>query len=192
MNQPSILIADDDRLVLATLSQGLRAAGYRVFPAASGEEALELAREHRPDVALLDIRMPGLSGIEVAHRLRRETGTPVVFLTAYGEAELVEEAAREGGYAYLVKPLDVERLIPNLKTAMARAEDKERMGNALESGRETNAAIGILMERHHLDRKTAGEALRRQARSQRQRIQAVAREIIEAEERLNQSPERDP
>ena len=93
---PHILLVDDDRLILATLGTGLRRAGYSVSEANSGEQALRLAAERKPDLALLDIRMPGMSGIEVAAQFRETHGTPFIFLSAYGDENLVDQAAQLG------------------------------------------------------------------------------------------------
>jgi response regulator NasT len=115
-----LLIADDDRLVLATLGRGLRAAGYSTREAASGEEALRLAAECAPDLALLDVRMPGVSGLEVARRLAAEGRVPFLFLSAYGDEEIVEQAAEHGALGYLVKPLDVAQVVPALEGLLAK------------------------------------------------------------------------
>lgn len=187
-----LLLADDDRLVLATLSQGLREAGYAVDTADSGEAALALAAQRPFDLTVLDIRMPGLSGIETARRLRTEYGAPALFLSAYGERELVEQAAREGGLGYVVKPVDVPQLVPAIEAALARARDlkvlaegRSQLEQALDSGRQTSIAIGILMERRGLTEQSAFEMLRATARKRRRKLEEVGRELVEATERLN-------
>ena len=186
-----ILIVDDDRLVLATLGGGLRAAGYRVTEAGDGDTALKLAPEVKPDLALLDVRMPGMSGVQLAERLG-ELGLPFIFLSAYGDPHIIQRAKELGALGYLVKPLDVPQIIPELEAALARAREirelkqtGENLSAALESGRETSMAIGILMERRGLDRSRAFEALRSTARSQRRRVHDVAAEIVSALETLN-------
>lgn len=187
-----LLLADDDRLVLATLSQGLREAGYAVDTADSGEAALALAAQRPFDLTVLDIRMPGLSGIETARRLRTEYGAPALFLSAYGERELVEQAAREGGLGYVVKPVDVPQLVPAIEAALARARDlkvlaegRSQLEQALDSGRQTSIAIGILMERRGLTEQSAFETLRATARKRRRKLEEIGRELVEATERLN-------
>ena len=189
-----ILIVDDDRLVLATLGKGLRDAGYRVSEANDAASALELART-KPDLALLDVRMPGTSGIQLAERLVAEyPQLPFIFLSAFGDPDIIRRANELGALGYLVKPLDVPQIIPEIEAALARAtqiselKDKgEQLSEALESGRETSMAIGILMERRRLDREEAFEALRSFARSQRRRVQEVASDIVQAAEMLNKA-----
>jgi AmiR/NasT family two-component response regulator len=190
--KPHLLIMDDDRLVLATLGKGLRQSGYRITDASSGEEALRLAGQLRPDLALLDMRMPGISGIAVAEQLASVHGIPFMFLSAYGDQDIVEQATRCGALGYLVKPLDVPQIIPSVEAALARAreihslrETQAQLNVALESGRETSMAVGILMERSGLDRKEAFEVLRAYARSRRTRLGDTAAEVVNAVETVN-------
>lgn len=187
-----ILVVDDDRLVLASLARSLRAAGYRVTEAASGENALALAEKTDPDLALLDMRMPGLSGLDVAARLAASHGVPFMFLSAYGDEEVVAQAAQNGALGYLVKPLDVLQIIPSIEAALARAaeiralrENEAKLELSLESGREISTAVGVLMERRGLDREEAFETLREYARSQRRKLREVAAEIVQAAEVVN-------
>lgn len=187
-----LLFVDDDRLVLATLTKGLSDSGYDVKTAGSGEAALVLAAQQPFDLAILDIRMPGLSGIETSRRLRTEYDVPALFLSAYGERELVEQAASEGGLGYVVKPVDVPQLVPAIEAALARARDlkvlaegRSQLEQALDSGRQTSIAIGILMERRGLSEQSAFELLRTTARKRRSKLEDVSRELVEAVERLN-------
>src|SRR5213592_3822941 len=114
-----ILVVDDDRLVLATLTDGLAQAGYRVIDADNGDDAILLAREHRPDLALLDIRMEGKSGFDVAAYLREYLQTPFMFLSAFSDERTVEQVKALGAVAYLVKPLDVGQIVPTVEAAFA-------------------------------------------------------------------------
>jgi response regulator NasT len=178
--------------VLATLAKGLIDSGYDVLTADSGEVALAMAMRQPFDLAILDIRMPGLSGIETARRLRTGYDVPALFLSAYGEPELVEQAASEGGLGYVVKPVDVPQLVPAIEAALARARDLKllakghsQLEQALDSGRQTSIAIGILMERRGLTEQSAFEMLRATARKRRRKLEEVSRELVEAMERLN-------
>ncbi len=187
-----VLLVDDDRLILGTLGNGLRQAGYAVAEAASGETALALAQHQIPDLAILDIRMPGISGIELARWLRDTHRVPTLFLSAYSDKKMVEEAIDEGGLGYVVKPVDVSQLVPAIEAALARARDlqalgkaKDRLEEALKGGRDTTTAIGILMERRGLRRQDAFELLRTHARAQRRRLELLARDIVDAAETLN-------
>lgn len=192
MNAPRILLVDDDRLISATLSEGLRQRGYEVETANSGEQALALCEQVPPDLAILDMRMTGMTGLETAHFLRQRTRVPYLFLTAYGDAETVKEAVAEGALGYLVKPVDVGQLIPAVEAALARATDidglrqsEQHLQNALAQNREVSVAVGVMMERFHFDRDQAFNVLRYQARSQRRKLQEVAVEVVEAAERLS-------
>ena len=190
-----ILVVDDDRLVLASLARGLRAAGYRVSEAANGEDALTMAAKGKPDLALLDMRMPGPSGLDVATRLVSDHGIPFVFLSAYGDEAIVDQAAQQGALGYLVKPLDVAQIVPTIEAALARAaeirelrESETKLELSLESGRDINTAVGLLMERRGLGREEAFETLRDHARSQRRKLREVAAEIVRASEVVNFPP----
>lgn len=188
-----VLLVDDDRLVLATLAKGLRQWGYEVAEASSGEAGLKFALETRPDIVLLDENMPRMSGLEVAKSLRAQTAIPFIFLTAYGDSEIVRQAAELGAMGYLVKPIDISQIVPAIEAALARSKELTRLretetqlSTALASGRETSMAVGILMVREHLDRDSAFELLRDYARSQRRKINEVADELLGAIETANQ------
>ena len=187
-----ILVVDDDRLVLAALSEGLRSAGYRVTGAASGEDALAMAGRDAPDLALLDVRMPGMNGIELGRRLRELAGVPFLYLSAYGDQEIVRQATDEGALGYLVKPLDIQQIVPSIEAALTRAreirklrESEAQLSAALTGSREISMAVGLLMTRNHLDRKQAFEVLRTFSRSQRRPITDVAGELLASAENLN-------
>ncbi len=187
-----ILVVDDDRLVLATLSEGLRRAGYEVFEAQSGEEGKTYARELQPDIAILDMRMPGLSGIDVAQWLQENTRIPFLFLSAYGDKATVADGVGSGALGYLVKPLDIQQLIPAVEAALARSRDIQKLLDngenlelALQQGRQISTAIGVLMERHRISEQGAFERLRVNARSSRSKVHALADQVIQACEKLN-------
>ncbi|MGZ3254323.1 MAG: ANTAR domain-containing response regulator [Burkholderiaceae bacterium] len=188
----SILIVDDDRLILATLSKGLQHAGYEVWQAVSGEEGLQLAVDKKPDLAVLDVRMQSMSGLELAQHLREETEVPFMFFSAYGDADIVRQAVEYGAVGYLVKPIDIAQFVPSIEAGLARANEIRKLRRtevdltaALETGRETSIAVGVLMERHHLDRDTAFNTLRESARVQRRKVTDIAADLIRAEELLN-------
>ncbi len=189
--QRHILVVDDDRLVLAALSEGLRGAGYHVTGTASGEDALSAAARDAPDAALLDVRMPGMSGIELGRKLR-ELGIPFLFLSAYGDQEIVRQAAEEGALGYLVKPLDIQQIVPSIEAALARGRDimklrenEAQLNTALAGSREISMVVGLLMQRDRLDRAQAFELLRSSARAKRRPIAELAGELLKAAENLN-------
>ena len=160
-----ILVVDDDRLVLATLTYGLAQAGYEVIDADNGDDAILLAREHRPELALLDIRMEGLSGFDVAEYLRDYLQIPFMFLSAFADEETVTKVKSLGAVAYLVKPLDIHQIVPAVEAAFANrvALAGPLAVRATVDGAELLAhlpalATGVLMHRYSLSR---GEALAR-------------------------------
>lgn len=190
-----ILIVDDDRVILNLLAEGLRDLGYHADTAVSGQEALRRAREAEFDLAVLDMRMPGMTGVEVARALREERLVPFVFLSAFGDEAVVKEAAEAGALGYLVKPVDVPHLVPFIEAAIIRGREidhlrgtAERLDLALKVEQKTRTAVGILMERRRVDRQEAFDLLRARARSQRRKIGDVADELIGALEALNLSP----
>lgn len=189
----SLLLVDDDRLVLATIANGLADAGYSVGTAESADEAeATLASGVRPDLIILDVRMPGRSGLELAKRLRSLDHIPFMLLTAYSDQEIVEQAAECGALGYLVKPVDIPQLVPAIEAAMSRAaelqglrETRQQLQMALDAEREINIAVGITMMHYRLGRSAAFELLRKIARSQRRKLAEIAAEIVKASEMLN-------
>ena len=198
-NSTHILVVDDDRLVLASLARGLRDAGYRVTEASNGEDALEITARDRPDLALLDVRMPGMDGIELGSILAERNGVPFLYLSAYGQADIVQQAAAHGALGYLVKPLDIPQILPSVETALSRATERNQLktseanlNSALAGRRETDLAVGLLMERRRLDRNQAFEMLRSHARSERRPIAEAARELVASVEKINTLPKPRP
>ncbi|MFZ4539327.1 ANTAR domain-containing response regulator [Propionivibrio sp.] len=174
-----ILIADDDRLVLLTLADGLREAGFEVIEAHDGLQALALCLSEEPALALLDIRMPGLDGLELARRLRDETTVPFLFFSAYDDEEFVQRAVEIGALGYLIKPLTVAKIVPTIRTALARAQEISGLQGAMASNRTIATAVGMLMRAAGLDQPSAFEQLRQQARTQRRKLEDVARSMVE-------------
>jgi DNA-binding response OmpR family regulator len=212
---PLVLVVDDDRLVLATLCAGLRQAGIEVVEADNGDEAILLARRHKPHLAILDMRMQGKSGMDVARYLAANTHTGFMFLSAFNDAETIAEATRLGALGYLVKPLDVKQIVPAVRAAMAQvatlhsapapagAQQGRREGthgpavgpahgsahgSAHDPRHDEYVAAGILMERLRLDFDRARDALRNQARLEEATVEALATSMVEAANRLNSIP----
>lgn len=151
-----------------------------------------LVAQRTPDIALLDIRMEGMSGIELGGILFRRFAVPFLFLSAFGDEEIVRRASEHGALGFLVKPLQVSQIIPAIEAARTRALEivelrtaRDQLTAALDGARETSMAVGVLMERRRLNRDEAFHALRRSSRSQRRRIQAVAAELLDALEKVN-------
>ena len=187
-----ILVVDDDRMVLAALSRGLRDAGYQVSEASNGEDAFVLAEKAKPDLALLDVRMPGMDGIELGRMLQQKTTVPFLYLSAYGQPDIVKQAVEHGALGYLVKPLDIPQIVPEIEAALSRAaelkklrESEGQLSAALAGSREISMAVGLLMMRDRLDRAQAFELLRSHARSKRRPVAEVAKELLVSAENLN-------
>lgn len=189
---PRILVVDDDRLILSTLSMGLEKAGFALLRAVSGEEAVNICQQLRPDLIVMDIRMPGISGIEAIRRIHASVNVPVIFLSAYDDAEIVEQAIGEGGMGYMVKPVEVHQLVPEIRAVLARATDlsqlkatEAQLSRALAAERHTSIAIGIIMERRKMSAAESLESLRAQSRPNRRKLSEVAKEIVDTTELLN-------
>jgi response regulator NasT len=197
MNAPAnlkrlILVVDDDTLLLQFLTEVLGHAGYDTVTAASAAQAIRQIEAREPDLALLDITMPGMSGLELARHLQENTSVPFMFLSATGDVETARQAATYGAVGFVVKPVDAERLLPAFEAGLARADEIRQLRRtelnlnaALAAGRETSLAVGLLMGRFQTDRNTAFEVLRDHARSSRRKINEVADQLLAAEEVLN-------
>jgi response regulator NasT len=190
-----ILVVDDDRLVLATLTHGLSSAGYDIIDADNGDDAILLAREHRPDLALLDIRMEGKSGFDVAAYLREYCQVPFMFLSAFSDEQTVAQVRELGAVAYLVKPLDIHQIVPAVEAAFAQiarrpAEAPVAHGQGEDALAHTVAmAVGVLMHRYSLPRAAALERLQRLAASESRPLQAQAERLLDAVELLSRPAE---
>ncbi|MEP7296926.1 MAG: response regulator [Burkholderiales bacterium] len=182
----TILVVDDDRLVLATVAHGLSQAGYDVIDADNGDDAILLAREHRPHLALLDIRMQGKSGFDVAAYLReycRET--PFMFLSAFSDEQTAAQVKALGAVAYLVKPLDIGQILPAVEAALAaRGERRTEPAAGDMPAPEVLMAVGVLMHRYSLLRAQAFERLHRLAQAEGCSAQEQAERLLEAVELL--------
>jgi response regulator NasT len=192
-SRPSrILLLDDERLILVTLGDGLRQAGFEVQTAESVEEAENLlAGGLRPDLAILDVHLPGRSGLEFAQRLRELDRIPFIMLSAYSEPAYVEQATQTGALGYRVKPIDIGQLLPEVHAALARASElqdlrqtREHLQAALDGERDISVAVGLLMVQRQLARQAAFEVLRQSARQQRRRMVWVAADLIHEFEAL--------
>lgn len=189
-----VMIVDDDRVILNILAEGLRDIGYEISTASSGPDALKLAREVEHDLVVLDMRMPEMSGLEVARGLKDAGRTPFVFLSAFGDEAVVHDAAEAGALGYLVKPVDIPQLVPFIEAAIARGQEismlrstAEQLEKALKIEQKTRTAVGIIMERKGLDQQEAFDLLRGRARTQRRKVVEVAEELVVSMERMNQS-----
>ncbi|WP_341325519.1 response regulator [Methylotuvimicrobium sp. KM2] len=182
----TILLADDDRLILGTMSRGLRLSGYNVLEAASGDTAIKLAQDQKPDIAVLDIRMPEMTGIDVAKHLVQVLDVPVIFLSAYSDEDTVKAAIASGCMNYLVKPCSLEQLILTIEAVLERNKEiinlkyeNKQLDKALSQSRSVCIAIGLIMKNQLLTEEAAFEYLRKNARDQRRKITELAEEVIQ-------------
>jgi len=185
-----ILVVDDDRLVLAMLRHGLCQAGYEVIDADNGSEAILLAREQRPDLALLDIRMEGMTGFEVAEALRITGRVPFMFLSAFSDDATRDRVRALGALDHLVKPVDMQRILPAVEQAFARLRTAAQPANEPSLTRDdplaavVAIAVGIVMHRFSLPRALALERLRKLAAGQGHTLEAECERVVAATELL--------
>jgi response regulator NasT len=184
-----ILVVDDDRLVLATLVHGLSQAGYEVIDADNGDDAILAARERRPELALLDIRMEGKTGFDVAAYLREHDRVPFMFLSAFNDEATVAQVRALGAVAYLTKPLDIAQLVPAVDEVYGRycagGQASAKPEGEADALRDIVAiAVGVLMHRHSILRAQALERLRRRAQAGGLSLEEECRRLVAAVESM--------
>ncbi len=185
MRKLNILIADDESIIRLGLQEILEEAGHTVYAAEDGKEALRLAEGCTPDLAVLDIKMPEMDGLEAARELLSRAQVPIIFLTAYGEQELVERAAQLQVMGYLVKPIKEAELLAMIEVAAQRYAEHARTAKAaaeledeVASRRVIDRAKGLLMQREGISEFEAYQRLQQRAREQRRTLQEAAEETI--------------
>jgi AmiR/NasT family two-component response regulator len=186
-----ILVAEDEALIRMDLVEMLQEAGYTVVAqATNGEEAIALATEHRPDLAILDVKMPILDGISAAEKII--SIAPVLMLTAFSQRELVERARDAGVMAYVVKPFTIGDLVPAIEIAISRhtqmrslAEEVADLHERLETRKIIDRAKGILMKALNLSEPEAFSWIQRAAMDRRLTMKEVAHAVISPEAALD-------
>jgi two-component system, response regulator PdtaR len=181
-----ILVAEDETIIRLDLKDTLERAGFEVCAEArDGQEAIELARSEKPDLAVLDVKMPRLDGIEAARRILAERPIPIVMLTAYGQDELVARAVEAGVFGYLVKPFRETDLLPAVETARARhaelealRDEAESLAEALATRKIVERAKGLLMAREGLSEQDAFTRLQRASQVSGRSMKVVAEALI--------------
>ena len=181
-----ILIAEDETIIRLDLRDLLERAGFEVCAEAKdGEEAVELARSAEPDLAILDVKMPKLDGIEAARRILEERPIPIVMLTAYGQDELVSRAVEAGVFGYLVKPFREQDLLPAIAAARARHEElqavraeAESLAEALAARKVIERAKGLLMEKEQLTEQEAFARLRKASQASGRPLKVIAEAVV--------------
>jgi len=191
-----VLVAEDEASVVTALEGQLRALGCElVGPAATGREAVELAAKSRPDMVLMDIKMPDMDGIEAARMIAEQSPAPVVFLSGYFSAELLEEVVNSGGMAYLLKPASAEQLQAAFNLARKRfgemrdlRQQVEKLKEALEARKAITRAKGILMARQGIGEEEAHRQMQKEASRRNMKLVDLARAILAASSLVSGRP----
>jgi response regulator NasT len=181
-----VVVAEDEAIIRLDLVEILRDEGYEVVAETGrGDEAIELVANHQPDIALLDVKMPGIDGIEATRAIAADRRTAVVLLTAFSQRELVEQATDAGAMAYLVKPYQRAELVPAIETALARFRELRALGDQvgeladqLEVRKLVDRAKGRLIDERGMAESEAFRFLQRSAMSGRRTMAEVAADVI--------------
>jgi response regulator NasT len=195
-----VVIAEDEAIIRLDLKEILVSAGYEVVgETGRGDQAVELVEQHHPDLAILDLKMPGMDGVRAAREITSHHKVAVLVLTAFSQRELIEDARDAGVAAYLVKPFRREELLPAIEDALFRCQqewaierevedsdapdggDQERAEDKIETRRLVDEAKGVLMDRHGLSEPDAFAFVQRTAMQNRARMRDVARQVVAGE-----------
>jgi len=181
-----VVIAEDEAIIRMDLRESLEEEGYDVVgETGRGDAVIDLVRETQPDLAILDIKMPGADGLEAARTINAERLCGVLMLTAFSQREVVEEARDAGALAFLVKPFQKSDLVPAIEVAMGRfrelralAGDVDALGEQLESRKAIDRAKGKLIDEHGMTEQASFAFIQKTAMSERTKMRDVAERII--------------
>ena len=184
-----VVIAEDEAIIRLDLKETLQEEGYDVVgETGRGDEAVQLVRELAPDLAILDIKMPGLDGLAAAREISGDRQAAVLILTAFSQRDLIEEARDAGALAYLVKPFQRSELIPAVEVALGRFREMQALfdqNSSLEDQLETRKVVdrakGMLMDDHGLSESDAFSWIQKRAMQDRRTMRAVAEQVIAGE-----------
>jgi response regulator NasT len=184
-----IVIAEDEAIIRLDLRETLEEEGYEVVAdTGRGDTAIDMVREHRPDVAIFDIKMPGMDGLDAARVLSAEKICPVVMLTAFSQREVIEQARDAGALAYLVKPFQKTDLVPAIELAIGRflemkalSGERDALDEQLELRKLLDRAKGLLIDQHSLTEQAAFDFIQKMAMSKRMRMREVALAVLSGE-----------
>jgi response regulator NasT len=190
MPQLKVIIADDDSIIRLDLRKMLEEKGDSVIGEASdGQKALELTRTLRPDIVILDIKMPVMDGLDAAKIIAEEKIAPVVLLTAYSQGDLIDRAKEAGVFAYLIKPFKESDLMPAIEIALARYLELQGLEaqvgdlqDKLETRKIVDRAKGILMDKYDLKEGEAFRRIQQQSMNTRKSMREIAEAVIIAHE----------
>jgi two-component system, response regulator PdtaR len=182
-----VVIAEDEAIIRLDLKETLEEEGYEVVgETGRGDEAIDLVREHKPDIAILDIKMPGLDGLSAAREITKERNAAVLILTAFSQRDLIEQARDAGALAYLVKPFQRSELIPAVEVALGRFQEMRALEaevkgleDQLETRRLVDRAKGLLMDKHTLSENDAFSFIQKTAMRERVTMKEIAQRVID-------------
>ena len=185
-NRTKILIAEDEAIIRLDLKESLEAEGYEVVgETGRGDEVIGLVRSLEPDLVILDIKMPGMTGIQAAEIITEEGLAAVILLTAFSQQELVQQASNAGVLAYLVKPFQRSDLVPSIELALGRykeitllKEEKTLLENNLESRKVIDRAKGMLTDKYGLKESDAYRYIQKKAMTERTTMKDIAESIL--------------
>ena len=188
-NRTRIVIAEDEAIIRLDLRETLEEEGYEVVAdTGRGDTAIELVRQHQPDVAIFDIKMPGLDGLDAARVVSSEKICPVVMLTAFSQREVIEQARDAGALAYLVKPFQKTDLVPAIELAIGRflemkilSGERDALDEQLELRKMLDRAKGLLIDKHSLTEQLAFDFIQKMAMSKRMKMRDVAAAVLAGE-----------
>jgi AmiR/NasT family two-component response regulator len=181
-----IVIAEDEAIIRLDLRETLEEEGYEVVAdTGRGDTAIELVRQHQPDVAIFDIKMPGMDGLDAARVVSAKKICPVVMLTAFSQREVIEQARDAGALAYLVKPFQKTDLVPAIELAIGRflemktlSGERDALDEQLELRKLLDRAKGLLIDQHSLSEQAAFDFIQKMAMSKRMRMRDVAAAVL--------------
>lgn len=181
-----VVIAEDEAIIRLDLKETLEEEGYEVVgETGRGDEAVQLVKDLAPDLAILDIKMPGMDGLSAAREISAERKSAVLILTAFSQRDLIEQARDAGALAYLVKPFQKSELIPAVEVALARfremqalADQNTTLEEQLETRKVVDRAKGILMDEHGMSESDAFSWIQKRAMQERATMRSVAEQVI--------------
>jgi two-component system, response regulator PdtaR len=184
-----VVIAEDEAIIRLDLKEILEEEGYEVVgETGRGDEAVDLVRQHDPDLAILDIRMPGMDGLSAAREIAGQRRSAVLILTAYSQRNLIEEARDAGALAYLIKPFQRSELIPAIEVALGRFREMKSLESEvkgleeqLETRKVVDRAKGMLMDQHSMSENDAFSFIQKTAMQQRVKTKVIAQQIIDGD-----------
>ena len=184
-----VVIAEDEAIIRLDLKETLEEEGYEVVgETGRGDEAVDLVRSHEPDLAILDIKMPGLDGLSAAREIAGERRAAVLILTAFSQRDLIEQARDAGALAYLVKPFQKSELIPAVEVALARFQEMRALHDqtksleeSLEARKVVDRAKGVLMDNFGRSEADAFSFIQKTAMSERVTMRDIAQRVIDGD-----------